>query len=384
MDILKLREQIDVIDDNITKLYAERMSVVKMIGEEKAKGSKMVLDANREKNIINRVTKTVDDDIKVYTKQVFNTIFDTSRALQMKSTSAYSKSVEKIEYALKNREAKFPFSGFVACQGVEGAYSNLAAEKLFELCDISYFKTFDSVFQAVESGFCQYGLLPIENSSVGSVNAVYDLMKQHKFYIVKAIKLRVSHNLLVNKGVKKQQIKEIFSHEQAINQSMKYLRDFKDAKITVCDNTAVAAKMVAESGRDDIAAISSISCAGTYGLDIIDKNIQDQDDNYTRFILISKTLKLYPHANKISIMTPLAHEPGSLNKMLGKFATMGLSLTKIESRPMPGTSFEFMFYFDFLGDIEDKSIQNLLAELENSDQNFSFLGAFQEQFSTDL
>jgi chorismate mutase/prephenate dehydratase len=244
---------------------------------------------------------------------------------------------------------------------------------------VSYFKNFDGVFQAVEKGFCKYGVLPIENSSAGSVNQVYDLMKEHKFYIVRSIRLPVSHNLVVNVGAKKEEITEIYSHEQALAQCKKYLEQFKNAKITACANTAVAAKMVQESGRTDIAAISSRECAEIYGLKLLETNIQDNDNNYTRFILIAKEMEFYADAKKISIMTTLPQNaPGSLNKLLSKFAHLGINLTKLESRPIVGSSFEFTFYFDFNCDIKNKGVRNLLCELDNSTEQFTFLGAYGE------
>jgi chorismate mutase/prephenate dehydratase len=261
-----------------------------------------------------------------------------------------------------------------------GAYSGIAAEKLFELADVTYFKNFDAVFQAVEKGFCKYGVLPIENSSAGSVNQVYDLMKEHKFYIVRSVRLSVSHNLIAKKDVKKEDIKEIYSHEQALSQCKKYLEKFPLAKVTPCANTAVAAKMLIDSGRKDAAAICSRECAELYGLKILENNIQDSDNNYTRFILIAKEMEFYENANKISIMTTLPqNSAGSLNKLLSKFSNLGINLTKLESRPIVGSGFEFMFYFDFECDIKDKGVQNLIGELDDSTEQFTFLGAYKER-----
>ena len=286
---------------------------------------------------------------------------------------------EKIKQALSKGELSFPVKAKVACQGVMGAYSGIAADRLFELADITYFKNFDGVFQAVEKGFCKYGVLPIENSSAGSVNQVYDLMKKHKFYIVRSIRIPVSHNLIVNKDTKLSDIKEILSHEQALTQCKGYLEKFIGVKITPCANTAVAAKTLAESGRHDLAAISSRECADLYGLKLLDTNIQDSNNNYTRFILIAKDMEFYSDAKKISIMTTLPQNtPGSLNKLLSKFANIGINLTKLESRPIVGSSFEFMFYFDFECDIKGKGVQNLLSELDNSTEQFTFLGAYNE------
>ncbi len=379
MELNEIRNRLDVIDDQIASLYGQRMKLVEQVCEAKKQSGKAVNDPEREKKILLRVADMVEEDKQVYLKRVFETIFETSKALQTINAEYRSVIGDKISDALKKGELNFPAKAKVACQGIIGAYSGIAAERLFELADITYFKNFDGVFQAVEKGFCKYGVLPIENSSAGSVNQVYDLMKAHKFYIVRSIRLPISHNLVVNKDTKKEDIKEIVSHEQALSQCKGYLEQFPNAKITACANTAIASKMVAESERKDIAAISSRECADLYGLKLLETNVQDSDNNYTRFILIAKDMEFYSGANKISIMTTLPQNaPGSLNKLLSKFANVGINLTKLESRPIVGSSFEFMFYFDFNCDIKQKAVQNLLCELDNSTEQFTFLGAYGE------
>lgn len=373
-----LREQIDKIDDQIVALYRERMAISKKVAEQKNKTGKGVTNYLREKEILNRVTEAVDDDIKVYTKQVFETLFDTSKAYQLRYIDGMSRSRDMIEDALSKSDTPFPVKAYVACQGIDGAYSNIATEKLFSLSNIMYFKNFEGVFNAVEKGLCKYGVLPIENSIAGSVNAVYDLMREHNFHIVKSIKLRIQHSILAKKGVKLEDIKEIISHEQAINQCSKFIKSLGDVKITVCPNTAIAAKMVSESDRRDVACIASRECTGIYDLELLKTNAQNADNNYTRFICISKELEIYKGADRISIMMTVPHESGSLNKILNKFSTLNLNLTKLESRPLENTSFEFMFYFDFEADLKDKEILNLITELDNEAQDFIFLGNYSE------
>ena len=379
MDLIEIRNKIDTIDDELDTLYNKRMQLIDEVIEAKKQSGKAVNDPDRENKILLRVSDKVDEDKQIYLKRVFETIFETSKAYQTAHTSLNSKIGDEIRKTLERGQMKFPVKAKVGCQGVQGAYSGIATGRLFEIPDITYFKNFDGVFQAVEKGFCKYGLLPIENSTAGSVNQVYDLMKEHKFYIVRSVRLSISHNLIANKDTKKQDIKEIYSHEQALNQCKKFLEQFKDAKIIACPNTALASKMVLESGRSDVAAISSRECADIYGLKILQSNIQDGNDNYTRFILIAKEMEFYSDANKISIMTTLPQNtPGSLNKLLSKFSNLGLNLTKLESRPIVNSSFEFMFYFDFNCDIKEQAVQNLLDELDNSSEQFTFLGAYGE------
>lgn len=377
--IEELRKKIDELDDQIAELYLERQRTVREIGEEKARTHAAVLDPAREKKIIARVTKQADDEQKIYLKRVFETILETSRAYQRRLVAPVTPLSDNLRRVLMEGKKYFPVSSTVACQGVEGSYSSIAADKLFEIADITFFRNFEGVFQAVEKGLCDYGVLPIENSAVGSVNAVYDLMKKHRFYIVRSIKLKVCHHLLAKKGVALSDIREVYSHEQAIGQCSAYLQKLPSSvKITACPNTAVAAEMVANSDRNDVACISSRNCAELYGLGILESNIQDNDSNYTRFICISKTLEVFAPANRISIMMTLPHESGSLNRVLNKFSTLGLNLTKLESRPLPGTDFEFMFYFDFEGQIENSDTLSLIAELDQGTEQFTFLGSYYE------
>lgn len=377
--IEELRKKIDELDDKIAGLYLERQRTVREIGEEKARTHAAVLDPAREKKIIARVTKQADDEQKIYLKRVFETILETSRAYQRRLVAPVTPLSDNLRRVLMEGKKYFPVSSTVACQGVEGSYSSIAADKLFEIADITFFRNFEGVFQAVEKGLCDYGVLPIENSAVGSVNAVYDLMKKHRFYIVRSIKLKVCHHLLAKKGVALSDIREVYSHEQAIGQCSAYLQKLPSSvKITACPNTAVAAEMVANSDRNDVACISSRNCAELYGLGILESNIQDNDSNYTRFICISKTLEVFAPANRISIMMTLPHESGSLNRVLNKFSTLGLNLTKLESRPLPGTDFEFMFYFDFEGQIENSDTLSLIAELDQGTEQFTFLGSYYE------
>ncbi len=377
-NIQDLRGRINSIDDEIATLYVQRMEIARQIGEYKVENKLTVGDANREREIINRVTKTMPNELKLYGKQVFESLFNTSKAYQTRFVSVDSKIISELKEAISAGVEDFPTSASVACQGVAGAYSQIAADRMFPIADILYFKDWDAVFKAVEKGLCEYGVLPIENSNAGSVNGVYDLMRKHNFYVVRSIKLRIQHYLLAKSGTEINDIKEIYTHEQAVAQCSEFLKTLSGVKITVCENTAKAAELVADSERADVACISSHDCAGIYGLGIVEPSIQNNDNNYTRFIAIAKRLTVYKNASKISIMANLPHEAGSLNRVLNRFASLGLNLTKLESRPMSNTSFEFAFYFDVIADVTDVEVQNLLAELDNTSDKFVFLGAYEE------
>ncbi len=375
MSIEELRKQIDTIDDELSALYVKRMECCKKIGEEKAKGNAQVNVPSRENAILARVTKPVPEELKIYVKQLYDNIFIQSKNYQNSLAKISSPSSDAIRAHLAEERKAFPISATVACQGVDGAFSGIATKKLFEISDITYFKNFDGVFNAVEKGLCDYGILPIENSTAGSVLSVYDLMKKHKFYIVKSIRIKVSH-CLVGK-IAGGEIKKIYSHEQALSQCAEFIKSIGATPVAV-DNTATAAKLVAESNEDGAFAICSEECASLYNLKVVKKDVQDSGMNFTRFICISKKLKIFKGADKISVMTALEHKVGTLNNLLSRFYTQGLNLTKLESRPVGGGDFEFMFYFDFVGDVEAEGVLNLLADLERTSDKFVFLGSYKE------
>lgn len=377
MSLDELRKQIDEIDDKISDLYVKRMEICKQIGIEKANQGSSVNVADREKAVINRITADKPDEMKRYLKLLYDTVFFQSKNYQGKFIKAKSDTVNALRDILRAERQSFPISATVACQGVNGAYSGEATEKLFDISDVSYFKTFEGVFNAVDKGLCEYGVLPIENSNAGSVSQVYDLMRKYNFYIVKSVRVQISHALCAKKGVKLSEIKTVYSHGQALMQCAEHLKNLGVKTIEV-ENTAVAAKMVAESDDRSVGAICSDNCADIYNLCALERAMQDNGNNFTRFICISKNLKVFKGADKISVMTSLANKSGSLNKMLSRFSALGLNLTKLESRPIANSQFEFMFYFDFEGDIESDDVLNLLGELENSSDKFVFLGSYKE------
>ena len=373
-----MRNDIDAIDSQIAELFRKRMETSLDIARYKKEHNIPILNSSREKEVLHKVSEQVGEPFDGYARFIFNTIFEASRSCQNNYWAKESDLAQEISEALENTPKLFPNKAVVACQGVPGAYSQAACEKLFEVPSIMYFNSFEGVFNAVEKGLCRYGILPIENSSYGSVGAVYDLMQNYNFHIVKSLRLRVSHNLMAKAGTKLSDVREIFSHEQAIGQCGEFLKSLKDVKVTVCENTALAAKMVAESDRTDVAAISSKECLDLYGLELLKNQIQVSDNNYTRFICISKKLEIYPGSNRISLILSLPHVPRSLYHTIAKFSALGINLTKLESRPIPGSDFEFMFYFDLEASVYSQELINLLCELDNQPETFVFLGSYIE------
>ena len=378
MELDEIRKRIDGIDDKIVELFAERTNLSGEIAKVKAQTGKGITDGDREREIIFRLASKVPQQFTLYLKELYETVFFTSKAYQSAVMGKTSATAEAIKELIAKGFSRLPASATVACQGIKGANSGVAAAKFFPVSNIVYVKNFEGVFSAVESGLCEYGVLPIENSTAGSVLEVYDLMRKHNFHIVKSVRLKISHCLAALPNAEIKSVKKVISHPQALMQCDEFIKK-RGLQAEADENTAVAAKKVAESGDITLAALCSKECAETYGLKILQPDVQASDANYTRFILIRKDLCIYQGADRISVMTSLPHEPGSLNRILGRFSALGLNLTKLESRPIAGSDFEFMFYFDFDGDITDVAVQSLIAELENGSDNFVFLGAYKEK-----
>ena len=378
MELKDLRNEIDMIDDELVKLFTQRMEVSAQIAGYKKERSLPIFVPAREREKLADVAAKAGPDMANYTCVLYSMLFELSRSHQSKLTGEMSPLYRDITNAIENTPKLFPQAPMVACQGVEGAYSQIACEKIFKNPFIMYFKNFEGVFNAIDQGLCQYGILPLENSTAGSVKKVYDLMIHHNFSIVRTFRLKIDHNLLTNPGAKLSDLKEIYSHEQAINQCSEYLQNLTGVTIIPVANTAIAAEMVSKSGRTDVAAISSRSCAELYNLEILASSIQDRGNNRTRFICISKKLEIYPGSDKTSIMMVLPHRPGSLYKLLARLYVLGINVTKLESRPIPDRDFEFMFYFDLETSIYSEEFVQLMCELEDLCEDFKYLGSYCE------
>lgn len=378
MDINELRKKIDQVDEQLIDLYTQRMAISEDIASYKQSAGKPIYDPERERKKLVEAAGMVPEDLRTGVIMLFSTLFELSSTHQMQVMNKNSTLANRITSAIENTPKQFPQFPIVACQGVEGAYSQIACEKMFNTPNIMYFHNFEGVFSAIENGMCEYGILPIENSTAGSVNRIYDLMAKHNCYVVRSVRLKVDHNLLAKPTTRLEDIREIFSHEQAINQCAGFLKTMPNVKVTVVENTAVASKTVAESDRADIASLSSHSCASLYGLNCLASSVQDKGNNYTRFICISKNLEIYPGADRTSIMCVVPHRPGSLFKVLSRFFALGINLQKLESRPIPDRDFEYMMYFDFDTPLYSPEFVQVISELEDMCEEFRYFGSYSE------
>ena len=379
MDLQDYRAQINRVDDAILALFKERMDISQQIAIYKKEHKLPALDAAREREKLADMGEKAGEELRSHAYMLYTMLADLSRAHQGRLLNPASGISDRIAEAASHTRRQFPQHATVACQGVEGAYSQIACDRLFAEPNILYFSGFDGVFSAIANDMCSYGILPLENSTAGSVNAVYDLMMRYDFKIVRSLRLKIDHNLLARPGVNRSDIREIFSHEQAIQQCSAYLKGFgKDVKITAVANTAEAARMVADADRDDVAALASRACCALYGLACLESDVQDKGNNYTRFICITKNLEIYPGADRTSIMLTTAHKPGALYKVLGRIYTLGVNIVKLESRPIPDRDFAFMFYFDLEISVYAEKFAQLLCELENMCEEFYYLGSYVE------
>ena len=377
MELSEIRTKIDAVDDQLLGLFLERMALSEEVAAYKNQHSLPILNKQREREILAKVTERAGDKER-YAYHLYSTLFELARSRQAELISSPTRVESRIKDSLAAGGEVFPQTGLVACQGVEGANSQLACDRLLPRGNIMYVKSFQAVAAAVESGFCKFGVLPIENSSNGSVRAVYQLLQEHDLSIVRSARLCIRHELLALPGVKPEDITEIYSHEQAIGQCSKFLSGLKDVKIIPCGNTAAAAKMVAESGSRHAAAISSHPCAALYGLECVDNSIQDSDNNYTRFICVTKKPVIYAGANRISLIIAFENKPGALYDILSKLAALDINMTKLESCPVAGSDFEFIFFIELEASVQDSGVLAMLKEMERSCAQFQFLGSYAE------
>ncbi len=377
MDLLDLRKQIDDIDEEMIPLLIKRMEISKRVAQYKVERGLPVLNEKREREILDDVHKKCGEHGSTVAT-VFAAMMDASRALQHKIMGGGQELRDTVSSAITNEELT-ESKGTVACAGVYGGNTDMAARRLFPNGQIKYCKRFEDVFEAVNKGETQFGVIPIENSTVGSVHETYDLVMKYKFFVIGSYSLEIHHHLCAREGAEYENIEKVYSHPQALAQCSKFLNDFGFTGVNY-SNTAAAAKFISESGRNDIAAICPAEAAKKYGLKILKKEIQNISNNRTRFIVISKKLLIEKNADKISLIftIPESHKTGSLYRVLGRFSMAGLNLTKLESRPIGNGDFNYYFYADLMGNTKDETTIDLLCALSSELPEFKFLGNYHE------
>ena len=371
----ELRLQLDEIDDQMVRLYEERMKVCAQVGEYKIKNGKKVLDRQREKNKLQAVSEKASSEFnKKGVRELYEQLMSMSRKLQYQQlvkAGALGRlpfiEIESLD--AKNARIVFP--------GTEGAYSQAATKDYFgENCNSFYVRTFREAMEAIEDGAADYAVLPIENSTAGSVDEMYDLLVEFENYIVGETIIPIIHTLSGVPGAKLTDIERVYSKGVALMQASHFLDDHSDWQQISVANTAIAARKIRDDKDQAQAAVCSAYAASVYGLSVLADSINDEKNNSTRFIVITNQKVFLKDAKKISICLELPHESSSLYHLLSHFAYNDLNMTKIESRPMEGKSWEYRFFIDFEGNLADPAVKNAIRGLREEGRNLRILGNY--------
>ncbi|MGN0620483.1 MAG: chorismate mutase [Porcipelethomonas sp.] len=369
MDLDNLRKEINETDRIILSAFEKRMALCREVALYKKKNGLPVFQSEREREIIDKVRKESPEHLKDGAAALFTEIMDISKCLQQQELLRGRDFPEPSLLSISQADR-------IACQGVSGSNSEAAARMMFSNNSITFYPGFEDVFRAVTNGEVKFGILPINNSTAGSITQNYDLMRKYSVFIAKTIKLEITHCLAAKPGLSPADIKKVYSHPQALRQCSEFLKNNGFEPVESI-NTAAAAKYVSGS-EEYCGAVCSESCAELYGLEIIEKNISNVIPNYTRFICITKDFCISEDACKISVNLKLPNTKGTLYRLLTKFYMNDLNLEKIESRPVADGSFDVMFYLDFEGNISSPKIKSLLCELSDELEYFRFLGNYSE------
>lgn len=374
MDLLELREQIDRIDAEMVALYERRMDLCRQVGEYKIATGKKVFDRQRENEKLEKVRSLTHNGFNSQgVQELFEQIMAMSRKLQYRLLTE------------KGALGRLPFIGVddlevqnarVVFQGAEGAYSQAAMRRYFgEDINSFHVDTFREAMNAIDEGSADYAVLPIENSTAGIVKEIYDLLQEYENYIVGEQIIEIEHCLLGVPGAKPEDIRKVYSHPQSLMQSSRYLAARSWQQISM-QNNAFAAKKVAEEGDAAQAAVAGAYAAEVYGLEILQRKINNSGTNSTRFIIVANQKVFRRDARKISICFELPHESGSLYRMLSHFIYNNLNMTKIESRPIEDRNWEYRFFIDFEGNLADSAVKNALRGLREEARNMKILGNY--------
>lgn len=369
-----LRKQIDEIDAELLPLFLRRMDCSAAVANYKQANDLPVLDKTREKEILDSKMALADADKAKAVRDFFSSIMSISRAAQKKILTPQAAAIELDKIFDRGQLKSNPT---VAYQGIAGANSETALIKIFgNDCKSVNTMTFAEVLDAVENGVADYGILPLENSSTGSISDVYDLLESRDFYIVGEVDIPIEHCLVGLQTSDIRDIRTVYSHEQGYLQCKDFFKNYPKIEFQAYYNTALAAKLIAGWGDNSKAAIADKRTADIYGLKVLAENISSSDNNITRFAAIAKRGVLNESCNKISILFTLPNESGSLNHILSEFADNGLNLVKIESRPSHDKNFEYMFFVDFEGNLLDENVQKIMDTIVESTSYLKLLGNY--------
>lgn len=373
-DLLKLREELDGIDKQIVDLYVKRMAVCKEVAEYKIETGKKVFDKVREAEKIEKVRSFVEGDFHKHgIQELFEQIMSISRKMQYQLLAEHG-TVGRLPFIevddMGMQKARVVF------QGAEGAYSQAAMNQFFgKQVKSFHVDTFRDAMSAIEEGSADFAVLPIENSTAGIVSEIYDLLTEFENYIVGEQIIKIEHCLMAVKGTKKEEITTVYSHPQSLMQSSIYLSKTGWQQISM-QNNAFAAQKVMQDGLHSQAAIAGETAAEIYGLEVLEKGVNNLKGNSTRFIIVTNQKIFKADAKKVSIVFEVPHESGSLYHILSHFIYNNLNMTKIESRPLEGRNWEYRFFIDFEGNLADSAVKNALRGIREEARNMKILGNY--------
>lgn len=374
-DLQEIRKQIDEIDSKLVSLFQERMRCTSEVAEYKRGKNMAVYDKAREESKLETLAGMVEDIfMKRSVKEIFRQLMSISRKYQYQLLKSRDRYIEN--YFQEVEDLEMYDDTRVVYQGVPGAYQQIAVERFFgEDVDNYCVETFNDVALALNNGDADYGVLPIENSSAGNVEGNYDILLKNDVCIVGEIIVPIEHALIGMPGTKKEELQVVYSHPQGLMQCRDYLENMKVKGVSV-GNTALAAKKIMEEADRTHGAIASERAAKLYGLEIMERNINDVGNNATRFFVISKKRQYTKHANKVSISFSLPHESGTLYNALSHLIFNDLSMTNIESVPLRGREWEYRFFIDVTGNLKDPAVKNALRGIREEAADFKILGNF--------
>ena len=378
MELSEIRPQLDAVDNALLDLFLKRMALIDKVADAKRRDpSKPLYDPAREREILMRIREKAGSEYGDAAHQLFRMILELSRARQAAQLIPATSVAARVAAMCANEQNVFPQTGRIAVSGVEGSHAGAAADRLFPKGDIIFMEGFPAVVQAVQAGLCKFGILPVENSVHGSVRQVYDLLREPDICIVRSVRQLIRHVLLTQKEAKLSDIKTIYTHEQAAGQCSRFIQKL-GVDVVPCVSTAHAAQRVAEAQDKSVAAIAGEACAKLYGLSVLTDDIQNESNNDTRFLCITKGASCYAGADRMSILVNCANSPGALYQMIAKISALGINMCKLESMPIPGTNFSYRFYMDLECNVHQEGILGLLCELERSCDSFTLLGNYTE------
>jgi chorismate mutase/prephenate dehydratase len=370
IDLAKSRESIDRIDKQIVDLFEERMKVAGDVAEYKRNTGKKVFDQVREAQKLETLGAMASSEFNERAiQELFSQIMSISRKYQYSLLTEQNERFEKLEGLPKTADTRVCFFG------APGSYSEQAMEECFGTEVIGFpASTFKEVMEAVQNGNADFGVLPIENSTTGGITDSYDLLMEYENFLIGEHVIKIEHALLGLPGARIQELRKVYSHSQGLSQCKKFFDEHPDIRPAVSSSTSESAKRVMEAKDSALAAIASKRAAKIYGLEILQECLNTEEVNSTRFIIVTNKRSFLPKANKISICFELPHESGSLYKMLSHIMYNNLNMTKIESRPIPGRSFEYRFFVDFEGKITDAAVRNTLNGIREEASRLKILG----------